>query len=145
MSDNDHIMSLDSFQYLVGGWVADTFGQQFLMSKKERAFRALEEATEAIQQFLTKEEATAVINQVYNKPVEPLLYKEIGGALFTMLALAESNNLSAYQCLKLIYQEVRALDKVKLLNKHLTKPARDTSLDIHTHEMIASHKEARNV
>lgn len=136
--------TMDNLQNKIRVWIVETFGFSAMHSKKERSFRALEEATEAIQAFLTKEEAIKVIEQVYAKPVEQELHKEIGGAIFTMIALAECNDIVASEALNNTFKAAKAIDPVKIITKHLTKPARDISLDPTLHKVLQSHKEVRN-
>lgn len=84
-----YITRLLEFQLSVESWVRSTFGNVVLMHKEERCLRALEEVTELAQcGAVTREQAHAIIDQVYDKPVELNPSKEIAGSLLTILGTA---------------------------------------------------------
>lgn len=83
--------NLDNYQDEIAKWVTHVFGRRQLVDVPLRAIRALEECAEANQScYVPRDIAHRIIDQVYDKPREPVVGKEIGGSLFTMIALAES-------------------------------------------------------
>lgn len=86
-----HMSRLLDFQLGVESWIISTFGTHVLFNRRERSLRALEEVTELAQcAMVTRAEAYAIIDQVYNKPVELNPSKEIAGSLLTVLGTAQS-------------------------------------------------------
>ncbi len=86
-----HITSLIEFQLAIESWVMAAFGYDVLKNKKERCLRALEEVTELAQcGQVSREQAYAIIDQVYDKPIEPNPSKEIAGSLLTILSTASA-------------------------------------------------------
>lgn len=86
-----HISSLIEFQLAIESWVMTAFGYDVLKNRKERCLRALEEVTELAQcGLVSREQAHAIIDQVYDKPVEPNPSKEIAGSLLTILSTASA-------------------------------------------------------
>lgn len=97
---NKLFRNLDSYQEEIGRWVMHVFGTAQLRHVPLRAIRALEECVEANQScYVPREIAHQIVDAVYDRPVEPDVGKEIGGSLFTMLALAEACGLPADQVL----------------------------------------------
>ena len=81
--------TIDEAQREVRKWVTLTFGPQYLNNPRERAFRVLEEAAELAQSLgLTEFEAYQTIKQVFVKPVELNVGKELAGTFVCTLAAA---------------------------------------------------------
>lgn len=125
-----HLRSyLNDYQDRINTWTISTFGQQHLFHKIERSFRALEEVTEAVQAAgLTEEEAIRVIKQVYSKPVEPVIAKELGAALFCTIQLCTCFSVDPEKALQYTLKD--AWDRQEIIRKkHQLKPARIPELD----------------
>lgn len=121
-------MDLKIYQERVVDWCRSTFGEENIHHHRERALRALEECLEAVQAVgLETEDVTAIVNQVYSKPVEPKVEKEIGGALFTMLIFAECCGVDAEQALIDALADAWTRQE-KIRQRHLLKH-REVSLD----------------
>lgn len=87
-------------QSAVQAWLEDCFGAEAARNNPmERALRFLEEALEAVQSAgVTREEAHALVDYVFDRPVEPEIAKEFGGVFTTALVFAEAMGLDFYEC-----------------------------------------------
>lgn len=80
-------------------WLEECFGADARHNPMERAKRFLEEALEAVQSAgITREEALALVDYVFDRPVEPEIAKEFGGVFTTALVFAEAMGLDFYEC-----------------------------------------------
>ena len=84
---------LESFQSLVKRWTHSCFGSEIAKDQKERNHRFFEEATELVQsKGMTREEAHALVDYTYNRPVgEP--EQEVGGTMITLAALCNASEI----------------------------------------------------
>lgn len=77
-------------------WGHATFSKEHYSHQRERFLRALEELVEVGQAIdIPYLDYYSITHQVYKKPKETDIGSEIGGALFTLLALAHSLGLNA--------------------------------------------------
>lgn len=116
--------TLDRVQDESSSWTTQTFGSLYLIHKKERLFRFMEEALETVQAGgMTEDELSQVIRQVYDRPADPDIKKEIGGALITLGTLAEAFGTRLDFCFRMAMARCwRDQDKIRI--RHFTKPAR---------------------
>jgi NTP pyrophosphatase (non-canonical NTP hydrolase) len=81
---------LKSFQQRVEAWFAACFPSTAKSDSLERTHRFLEEALELCQASgCSKEDAAALVNYVYGRPVGEL-NREVGGVLVTLAAYCSS-------------------------------------------------------
>lgn len=81
---------METLQGLIYNWTVAMFGSARATSKKERAFRFIEEAIELAQALgLNHEEVVAVVNRNYQVDAGDVA-KELAQTQFTLYALAES-------------------------------------------------------
>lgn len=82
-------MNTADMQEQIKMWVVTRLGSE-AMRCHERGLRSSEENAELVQAFgVTREEAHRIIDRVFNKPVGDIK-QELGGAMLTLLACAES-------------------------------------------------------
>lgn len=87
------------WQGVISRWVRSTFGDEHQDSTLERSSRFFEEAAELCQAVgLRQELAQEIFDKVYSNPVGRV-HQEFGGALITILALAENQEEDALKCL----------------------------------------------
>jgi NTP pyrophosphatase (non-canonical NTP hydrolase) len=112
-----------SFQMVrVRRWLKDTFGPAILTNVEERALRFGEEALELIQaDGVSKEQALALVEQVYSKPEgEPM--QELGGVMVCLLAYATVTNRSIDQAFETEMERVEEpAMQARIRQKHATK------------------------
>lgn len=79
----------------VKSWLRKVFGPEVLTDVEERGLRFGEESLELIQSLgITREQAEALVKQVYDKPIgQP--DQEMGGTLVTLAALCVVTGLDA--------------------------------------------------
>ena len=111
-------------------WVSTVFRSvKFASDKRERSMRFLEEAAELVQPVLSREEAHALIDQVYDKPVEEELWKEFGGALHCLILLAHAHNTNLGEA---YWKNEDRVDqpgvRERIAQKWYTKAIRNTNL-----------------
>lgn len=83
------------YQSRVRRWVLQCFGRQIADDMVERSFRFLEEALELVQSVgCTKDQALALVDYVYNRPVGNTT-QEVGGVLVTLHAFAAAAAIDA--------------------------------------------------
>lgn len=84
---------MNTFQNKVRVWLIACFGDVIAKDKVERNHRFLEESLEVVQACgCTKSEALQLVDYVYGRPIgEPS--QEIGGALITLVALADAHGI----------------------------------------------------
>lgn len=89
-------------QELATAWIKKVWPDKPVQSSvAERGLRFGEEAIECMQScYISREQAHLLVDQVYNKPIELNISKEIGGAFATMLALAASVGVNAGEALE---------------------------------------------
>lgn len=95
-------------------WLSHVFGPEALTDSEERALRFGEESLELIQSLnVTREQALALVQQVYDKPVgEPM--QELGGTLVTLASLCAVTGLHAGRA----YQdEWDRVDRAEIIEK----------------------------
>lgn len=87
-------MGVTSFQERVEGWLKACFPEAVLSDRTERTHRFLEEALELAQaNGCSREDATALVNYVYGRPVGiPDL--EVGGVMVTLAALCSASAIN---------------------------------------------------
>lgn len=88
----------DGFQTQVNQWMQATFGPKISADTTERNHRFLEESLELVQACgCTASEAHQLVDYVFGRPVgdKP---QEVGGAMVTLAALCQAQNLSMKAC-----------------------------------------------
>lgn len=86
-------------QEQIDNWVVQTLGAEY-HQPQERAIRHLEECTEANQSLgVSRELAHFIVDSVYDRPAEDMVWKEIGGSFITLLGLAHACNVNAASAL----------------------------------------------
>lgn len=103
--------SLSDTQRNVVKWLETAFpGSSGNMDRRTRALRLLEEAVELAQAVgITRENAFRQVEHTFSRPVgEP--HQELGGVLFTALAVAASLGLDAHQVVT--NESERAWDRI---------------------------------
>lgn len=116
-----------TFQKRVKEWLLQCFGAEVAADKQERNWRFLEEALELVQACeCTKEDAHALVEYVYNRPVGETR-QEIGGVMVTLAALCETHH---YDMLWAGQDELDRIEKpdviVKIREKQRSKSLRNT-------------------
>lgn len=82
------------FQERVRMWFGACFGFAMLKKRKRRLFAFFEEATELIQSGgLTREEAHAMVDHVFNRPVGHFP-QEVAGAMTTLCTVANAFDIN---------------------------------------------------
>lgn len=90
---------MKNWQSMVAKWVRSTFGDECQVDTRERGLRLVEEALELGQSVgITREDALAVLQQVYSRP-KGEVHQEFGGLMITTLALAENQKQDLHECL----------------------------------------------
>lgn len=83
------MVELRSAQDEVTSWAIKVFGARLVYDKRHRSLRFLEEALELVQACgLDKIDALKVMSQVYAKPAEKVIAKEVAGSFTTLMALS---------------------------------------------------------
>ena len=89
---------MSMIQEQVSKWVRTAFGERVANDRKERGHRFLEEALELVQAGeITREDAHALVDYVYGRPVGEL-EQEVGGASLTLLALCAAYGVDQEAC-----------------------------------------------
>lgn len=90
---------MKNWQHVIRRWIISTLGAEHFNSTLERSSRFFEEASELVQSTgLRKELAQAILDEVYVRQAGEVR-QEFGGAMVTLLALAENQEVSALDCL----------------------------------------------
>ncbi|WYW02654.1 hypothetical protein Peetri_00066 [Pseudomonas phage vB_PpuM-Peetri] len=111
----------------VGYWLVKAFGDETAHDKKERVYRFTEEALELGQATgLTKEEALALVDYVYERPVGEIK-QEVGGVMTTLAALCFAHEIDHHECSRLELDRVQdpaVLEKIRIkqANKKIRSP-----------------------
>ena len=93
---------MEQFQNEVQRWCTEAFGVQETLDTRNRSHRFTEEALELAQATgTTKEDATALVNYVYARPVGEVS-NEVGGVALTLAALCTSLGLRVQACAEAI-------------------------------------------
>jgi hypothetical protein len=88
--ETEFVQTIDELQEIVSDWVISVFGIKSQTSTLERCMRLMEESTETGQSGgISREQAHAVVDMVFNKPVDPDISKEIGGVIWCVAALCD--------------------------------------------------------
>lgn len=105
---------MEQFQNEVNRWCTEAFGAEETMDVKDRSHRFTEEALELAQATgTTKEDALALVNYVYARPVGEVS-NEIGGSLLTLNALSTALGLEVRKCADAILEYAWAnIERVK--------------------------------
>jgi hypothetical protein len=89
---------LDEWQHHIKELTVRILGEHVMKSPQERALRCFEELAEACQALdVPCELLVEQLHNTYARPKEEHVDREIGGTLYTLLALAESLDMSAYR------------------------------------------------
>lgn len=111
----------ENFQKECRNWVVECMGEKVASDKVERTHRFLEEALETVQAGgCSKDQAHAIVNYVYNRPVGEL-QQEVGGALVTLATLCATNGINMIQCGETELNRAKENAK-KIRAKHANKP-----------------------
>lgn len=106
-------------------WIIETFGEEYLLNQRERGMRVVEEALELGQSLnLTKEEAHALVEQVFAKPKDEDVGKEAAGTFVCLLAACIASNTDLVQAY-MKERDRRWRDKDLINKRHFTKPVRE--------------------
>lgn len=117
-------VTLDRVQDESSSWTVQTFGSPYLMHQKERLFRFMEESLETVQSGgLTEDEVLQVVRQVYDRPADAQIEKEIGGVLITLGTLAEAFGARLDRSFRAAMARCWR-DQDAIRQRHFTKPAR---------------------
>ena len=106
----------------VRSWLTRVFGKASLQDVEERGLRFGEESLELIQSLgVTREQALALVKQVYDKPAgEP--QQELGGTLVTLASLCVVAGLDADDCYRREFMRCEQPDVMeKIRRKHAEK------------------------
>lgn len=111
----------DSFQTRTFDWLLRCFGKSIAYSRRERMQRFFEESCELVQAGgLTKEEAQALLDYTYSRPVGDLP-QEIGGVQVCLASLSTATGYSLERCAEA--ELLRAESKIDAIRaKHAKKP-----------------------
>lgn len=91
-------MNLLDYQQRVWKWMREVFNETIASDPVERNHRFLEEALELVQACdCTKADAHALVEYVYGRP-KGEKWQEVGGALHTLVALADAQGLQVWEC-----------------------------------------------
>lgn len=114
-------MDMILYQERIDRWMLETFGEEILMDKKERAHRFAEEAIELLQTTgYTKEELQTMIDYVYNRPVGEVR-QEVGGTIHCLSALCTAHNITmSHEALVVMHYCEHNSKKIR--DKHFNKP-----------------------
>lgn len=110
-----------TYQAAVNDWMQACFGPAISGDKTERNFRFGEEALELMQSMdCTKEEALALVDYVWSRPVgEPR--QEVGGVMVCLAALCNAANIDVGDAAQA--ELARCWEKIeKIRAKHAAKP-----------------------
>lgn len=128
LEGNKHTMEMltEIAQRHIVDWVNIAFPHTGMV-KEERALRATEEMIEAAQSAqVTREKMHALVDQVYNKPVEPMIAKEIGASMFCLLALAQAYGINASEAMFERLEDAYKPERLhEIRQKHTTKVVAD--------------------
>lgn len=131
--------SMLAYQLATGVWVDAAFkdcknadGEDVITSLNERNYRGFEEACELYQSGgMTREQMHKIVDMVQDKPVEPVIEKEVGGVLSTLAAFCNARNIDMWKCavagLKRNWDEIDAIR-----NRQKNKPAMKESSEPYT-------------
>lgn len=123
-------MSSDNFSYTIRAidWVRRALGEAILVSKRERAMRFAEEATELAQACgLTQADMHAVAARVFGRP-SGTVAQESAGSYFTLLVLAHVHDISLDWELMKEFRRVEDPEMMKRIReKHAGKFLEGTS------------------
>ena len=102
-------------------WVIRTFGEGAQKSRRERAFRFVEEALELAQACgLSHGDVANVGDYVYSRPMGNLS-QEVGGVMLTLGPLAENLNISLWDAAMNAFVDcTKSAEQIK--KKHWSKP-----------------------
>lgn len=123
-------MSSDNFNYTVRAveWVMRALGPAILKSRRERAMRFFEEATELAQACgLAKHDMAAIVDRVMHRPSGEVA-QESAGAYFTLLVLAHAHDVSLdWELMKEFRRVEDPAVVARIREKHAGKVAEGTS------------------
>lgn len=111
----------DERQKDVFAWALKCFGEVRTRSRRERAFRFLEESIELAQaEEVPLEKVLELVGYIYSRK-QGVPAEELGGVGVTLLAYAEAAGLSAAECEKKEAERVLALDTNYCRQRHNRK------------------------
>lgn len=98
--------SMLAYQLATGVWVEAAFedrknadGEDVVTSLNERNYRGFEENCELYQSGgMTREQMHKIVDMVQDKPVEPMIEKEVGGVLSTLAAFCNARSIDMWKC-----------------------------------------------
>jgi NTP pyrophosphatase (non-canonical NTP hydrolase) len=97
---------LDEWQADIRKLTSDILGSHVMRSPDERALRCFEECCEMCQALdLPKELLQRQLYMTYRRPKDDDVGSEIGAVAYTLLAVAESLNLSLYNLIQRTYEK----------------------------------------
>lgn len=113
-------MSMRDFQAEVWDWMMRCFSDRTARSRRERAFRMLEEALELFQSLdCDVEDALRLVQYVYGRPVG-VPEQEVGGLMMTLAALCGAAEVDLQ---KAAYNELWRVNTPEVLEKIRAKRA----------------------
>lgn len=114
-------MDMNLYQERIDNWMLETFGEEVLSDRKERAHRFAEEAIELLQAVgYTKEELQNMMNYVYERPVGEIR-QEVGGTIHCLSALCTAHHINISHEAQAVMHYCEA-NSAKIREKHFNKP-----------------------
>jgi hypothetical protein len=88
------VMTITAYQLNIEAWTHACFGADIATNVHERNYRFLEESLELVQAGgLSKEEALAMVNHVFDRPPGEL-EQEVGGTIVTLASFCNARKIS---------------------------------------------------
>ncbi len=107
----------------VASWLKKVFGPESLTDVEERALRFGEESLELIEALgVTKDQAIALVNQVFDKGAPGEKMQELGGVCVTLASLCNVAKLDANLAYEIEFARCERPEIIaKIQEKHRTK------------------------
>lgn len=110
----------------VADWLVSTWNDSYLLNVRERGMRIAEEALELGQCCnMTREEAHALVDQVFDKPKEANPAKEIAGVFVCLQACTVALKVDLRDAY-VEERDYRWANQEKIRGKHAAKPVKTT-------------------
>jgi NTP pyrophosphatase (non-canonical NTP hydrolase) len=114
---------IENLQKAMAGWVKGVLGLPSYLDKQKRARRVLEEAAELYQATGgSVAHAHWIVEKVFEKPVGEVP-QEFAGVLLTLLALADSYDISLAEVATKEYKRITTIDPAIIQKKQEAKDA----------------------